>query len=104
MANKHLANASKMLQNGDEKAFYEAIYKGIYGYLSDKLNIEAADLSKEHIIMQLSSRGIRQELILRLTESLELCEMARYAPISGLSQQEVFDKVKSTINEIETNA
>lgn len=30
--------------------------------------------------------------------------MARYAPISGISEQEVFDKAKTIINDIEDNA
>ena len=104
MANKHLANAAKQLQAGERKLFYEAIYKGIYGYLSDKLNIEAAELNQENIISQLESRGVKADLISELTESLSLCEMARYAPVSAFSEQQVFDKVKLTINEIETNA
>ncbi|MEJ2880024.1 BatD family protein [Pedobacter sp. GR22-6] len=104
MANKHLAEARKQLELGNQKAFYEAVYKGIYGYLSDKLNIDAANLNQEHIVAQLQARNVDESLIRQLTESLELCEMARYAPVSGLSQQQVFDKVKNTINEIETNA
>ncbi|TKC06303.1 BatD family protein [Pedobacter frigoris] len=104
IANKHLAMANKQLQSGDKKLFYEAIYKGLYGYLSDKLNIAAADLNQENIAFQLKVRGVKDELINQLSETIDLCEMARYAPVSGISEKEVFDKAKTIINEIETNA
>lgn len=104
IAAKHLAIAGKQLQAGDKKAFYEAIYKGLYGYLSDKLNISAADLNQENITEQLQNRQVEEALIKRLTGTLDLCEMARYAPVTGISEQEVFDKARNIINDIETHA
>jgi len=104
VAAKHLANAGKQLLGGDKKAFYEDVYRGMYGYLSDKLNISAADLNKDNIRDQLKARAVNESLIDQLTETLDLCEMARYAPITGISEQEVFDKAKAIINDIENNA
>lgn len=104
IAAKHLANAQKQLLSGDKKVFYEDVYRGLYGYLSDKLNISAADLNKENIREQLKARAVNEPLIVQLTETLDLCEMARYAPITGISEQEVFDKAKAIINDIENNA
>ncbi|PYF68991.1 BatD family protein [Pedobacter nutrimenti] len=104
IAARHLAFAAKQLAAGDQKAFYEAIYKGLYGYLSDKLNISAAELNIEHIRTSLRAININEELIGRLGNTLELCEMARYAPVPGSTEQEVFDQSKSIINDIETHA
>ena len=104
IAAKHLENARKQLISGDKKIFYEDVYRGLYGYLSDKLNISAADLNKENIREQLKLRAVNESIIDQLTETLDLCEMARYAPISGISEQEVFDKAKTIINDIEDNA
>nr|WP_226905072.1 BatD family protein [Pedobacter schmidteae] len=104
VAAKHLANAQKQLQAGNTTLFYQDVYKGLYQYLGDKFNIAAADLNKEHITAQLTVAGIKTPLINQLTETLDLCEMARYAPVTGISEQEVFDKAKSIINDIEENA
>ncbi|MNK03533.1 hypothetical protein D3C87_213820 [compost metagenome] len=104
IAAKHLASAKKQLLNGDKKLFYQDVYKGLYQYLSDKFNIPAAELNKENISEQLSAAGIATPLINQLTETLDLCEMARYAPVSGISDQEVFDKAKNIINDIEEHA
>lgn len=101
IAAKHMANAQKQLANGDAKVFFEAVYKGLYGYLADKLNISAADLSKEIIAEALVQRSIDPAVIKEVDETIDLCEMARYAPMSGVSQPEVLEKAKRIIKDIE---
>jgi len=101
MAAKHLAFAQKELTAGNRSAFYDAIAKGLYGYLSDKLNIPVSDLNKENIITQLQARKLDSTIITQLVDTMDLCEMARFAPVTGISEQQVFDKAKNTINEIE---
>lgn len=104
VAAKHLASAQKQLQSGNKTLFYQDVYKGLYQYLSDKFNIPAAELNKEHITGKLNAAGIKEALIRQLTDTLDLCEMARYAPITGIAEQEVFNKAKGIINDIEDNA
>jgi len=101
MAAKHLALAQKELTAGNRSAFYDAVAKGLYGYLSDKLNIPVSDLNKENIIAQLQARKLDGAVITQLVDTMDLCEMARFAPVTGISEQQVFDKAKNTINEIE---
>lgn len=100
-AAKHLAAARKYLAAQQRKEFYEAIFKGLYGYLGDKLSISAADLNKETITENLAAKSVDDALIRRLIDTLDLCEMARYAPVTQLSEQEVLEKAKSIINDIE---
>jgi len=99
VAARHLAHAEQQLGNQNE--FYDAIFKGLYGYLSDKLNISMADLNRETIISTLKSRNITDQLIAELMDTLDLCEMARYAPVTQLSVPEVLEKAKKLINTIE---
>lgn len=101
MASKHLANAQKELTAGNRAAFYDAVAKGLYGYVSDKLNIPVADLNKENIVSRLQARSLDATTIKQLVDTMDLCEMARFAPITGISEQQVFDKAKNSINEIE---
>src|SRR3546814_248287 len=101
IAAKHLANAKKQLMTGNTSVFYEDVFKGIYGYLSDKLNIPSAKLNKETIIAQLKARSVDDMLIRELMDTLDICEMARFAPAAGISEQEVFDKSKRIIDDIE---
>ena len=101
VAAKHLAIAAKQLSAGNKNEFYEGVARGLYGYLSDKLNIPIADLNKENITDQLKARALDEGTINQLADTIDLCEMARFAPVTGISQQQVFDKAKNIINEIE---
>ena len=40
-------------------------------------------------------------VIQQLNDTLDNCEMARFAPVSGVSQQQIFENAKNIINEIE---
>ncbi|KAA8481838.1 oxygen tolerance protein BatD [Arcticibacter tournemirensis] len=101
IAARHLANAQKQLSENNSKVFYEEVFKGLYGYLSDKLNIPAANLNKESIAAELQAKALDDRLIRQLLETLDLCEMARFAPVTGISANEVFEKAKNIIYEIE---
>jgi hypothetical protein len=100
-AAKHLAFAQKELQADNTKTFYEEVFKGLYGYLSNKLNIAYADLDRETIASALKARSVSDSLISQLLETLDLCEMARYAPVTHILPQDVFEKAKNAINAIE---
>lgn len=104
IAAKHLSSAQKQLASGNKTLFYQDVYKGLYQYLSDKFNISAAELNKDNITEKLTAAGIKADLIHQLTDTLDLCEMARYAPVTGIAEQEVFDKAKRIINDIENHA
>ena len=101
VAAKHLASAQIQLQAGNSKAFYEDVFKGLYGYLSDKLNIQYASLNKETIASALKGKHLSDRLLDQLQETLDLCEMARYSPVKHISEKDVFEKAKGVINDIE---
>jgi len=101
VAAKHLASAQMQLQAGNSKAFYEDVFSGLYGYLSDKLNLQYANLNKETIASAMREKKVSSGLLGRLQDTLDLCEMARYAPVTHISESEVFEKAKSIINDIE---
>ena len=101
IAAKHLASAQQQLTANNTAAFYEDVFKGLYGYLSDKLNITYADLNRETITSALKAKSVSDKLVNQLLDTLDVCEMARYAPVTHISKQEVFDKAKAIINDIE---
>lgn len=104
MATKHLSSAKKQLEANNTKMFYEDISRGLYGYISDKFNIPYADLNKENIAETLRARKVNEGQIDQLMDTLNLCEMARYAPVTGISAQEVFSKATNIINDIENRS
>ena len=56
MAAKRLKVARKLMNDGNKDKFYDEILRAVYGYLSDKLVIPVANLSKQSIIEELGKR------------------------------------------------
>jgi len=83
MAGKRLARAGDYLKNGLPTAFYEELHKTLIGFISDKLNIDLADMSRENIAQSLTEAGVSSELAEQFNGLLDACEFARYAPDSG---------------------
>ena len=79
-ARKRLRKAERLLAQQQEEAFYEEIIRAEWGYVSDKLRIPTALLSKDHLRQALPGQGVTAETVALLLESLEDCEFARYAP------------------------
>ncbi|MDT8411629.1 MAG: BatD family protein [Vicingaceae bacterium] len=100
LASKLLSTAKKSLAANDKNAFYEATSKALFGYLGDKLNIAVADLTQENIKSSLTAKDVDENIINSLIETIDLCDMARFAPVP-VSEQEVYNKAENIIKQIE---
>ena len=83
MARKRLRKASEYLSQNLYTAFYDELHKALTGYVSDKLNMSVAELSRERISEELAGRGVPEEVRARFGALLDACEFARYSPDSG---------------------
>ena len=98
IAQKRLKLAQKLLNEGKKDKFYEEVLKAVWTYLSDKLSIPVASLTKEKIELELASRGVEANVINQFVQILNTCEFARYAPNTG--QQEMGNLYNETIEVI----
>ncbi len=83
VAIKRLHGASVCLKNDEKDQFYDEILKALWGYLSDKLNIPVSDLTRTNAFASLQECGIEEDQIKSLSDILDTCEFARYAPASS---------------------
>lgn len=83
MARKRLTLAGDFLQKNLYTAFYEELHKALLGFVSDKLNMDAGDMSRENISARLVESGVSEGLTADFSALLDACEYARYAPDSG---------------------
>lgn len=103
VARARLKNASVFLKQGLYSAFYEELHKALHGYISDKLMLPVADLTRERIGEELRSRGKDEAVIQALSDILDACEYARYAPASGSEAMEKhYEQAVKVISEIES--
>lgn len=100
VAQKRLKVAQKLLKDGNKDKYYEEVLKAVWTYLSDKLSIPVASLTKEKVESELASKNIDKELIDGFIGILNTCEFARYAPGSG--QQEMGNLFDETVRAIST--
>lgn len=97
MAVKRLKVAARLLKEDKKEAFYEEVLKALWGYISDKMNIPVAKLSKDKVEQELLSRHVDKTLSDDFLQLLNECEFARYAPSSVAGGM---DKVYSAAIEV----
>ena len=103
-AKKRLAVAGGYLDRDLYSAFYEELHKALLGYAADKLNIGAADLSKESIASAFGAAGAPASLVKEYTDILDVCEFARYSPDGGnAAMKESYDKAAEIISSLDAN-
>ena len=83
MALKRLQLAGTFLKQNLYTAFYEELHKALLGFISDKLTIPVAELSKDRIYEALKEGSVPEEYINTFIGILDACEFARYSPSTG---------------------
>lgn len=104
VAVKRLKLAGKYLQDHKKEPFYEEVLRAVWGYLSDKLIIPIADLSRDNMEQELNKYGASQELITKFISILDTCEFARYAPVeSDTAMDDLYKDAVNAIGEMENS-
>ena len=83
MAQKRLKLAGEYLDKNLYTAFYEELHKALVGFVSDKLNMDMSEISKDNIASALTDGGVSEGQTKAFTDLLDACEFARYSPDGG---------------------
>ncbi len=101
ISKKRLKVAATYLKEVNKEAFYDEVIRALWGYLSDKLNIPLAELSRNTVKETLAERSIDENIINNFVEVIDNCEFAKYAPASIENQMEQdYDKARQVINKL----
>jgi hypothetical protein len=102
VAKKRLRNSAQLLKMGNAQGFYDELLRAMWGYLSDKLNIPVAELSRESTREAFAQRGIEEPYIETFLSVIDECEFARYAPSSGRKEMtQVYRDAVGVISKLE---
>ncbi len=101
VAKKRLGAAQKYLASNNKEKFLDEMFKALWGFISDRLQIPVSELSKESASNALQSKNISQEMILQFAETIESCEFARFAPGMAASNEEIYRKGIDVISKLE---
>lgn len=94
--------AAKYMDQNDQHGFYEEMLRALWGYMSDKLNIPVANLTKENVREELRKRNIAPETIQQFIDIIISCDEAQYSPMASAQMNEVYAEGVNIISELES--
>lgn len=102
VAKRRLNAAKKFMNAHDNEKFYEELLRATWGYLSDKLQLPASQLTRDNIAQELSLYGAPESLTASFIDIIDECEMARYTPTKSDEQiEQLFTKASKAMNDME---
>lgn len=102
IATKRLRQANKLMLAGKTNEFYDEVLRALWGYVGDKLNMPAEQLSRENISEKLQSHNVDDNTISKFLSAIDDCEMMRFAPGDPEgNMNKTFESAMTAIMEIE---
>ncbi|MFH1045891.1 MAG: BatD family protein [Candidatus Omnitrophota bacterium] len=80
-ARKNIRQLRHLLGANQPQRFFDAVFKTLQEYLGDKFHLPRGGITAD-VITQLQARAIAAELLAKLKDCFNRCDMARYAPAS----------------------
>lgn len=102
ISRKRLKKANKFLRENKKEAFYDEILMALWGYVSDKLNIPRAELSRDNILETFAERQINKDLSDKFIKVLDDCEFAKYSPSGEADMALVYKSTSEVIQDMES--
>ena len=101
VSQKRLKLANKFLKENKKTEFYDEVLLAMWGYVSNKLNILQAELSRENILETFKSKDIKAVLSDKFIKVLDDCEFAKYSPGGEADMPQVYKNASEVIQAIE---
>jgi len=101
IAIQKLATSKSFLDNQEIRKFYSSLSENLFSYISDKLHIPVAQISKDNIQSLFSKNDLSKEMASTLSKMIERSEMAIYAGFTPEKANEDYETSKKLIVEIE---
>lgn len=102
IAKKQLAAAEKYMQANRKDEFFNEVLNALNRYISDKLGLPIADLSKDRISEMLLQRHVAEQTRIQLIDTLNTCEYAKYAPSAVTGDlKKVYNDTADLISQLE---
>jgi hypothetical protein len=103
VSQQRLKTALKYMTENNQTAFYKEILNAIWGYLSDKMSVNADLLTNEKINELLNEHKAPDELISNLSNIITTCGYAQYSPTgTEYAPENIYKELTEIINELET--
>lgn len=88
VARQRLKNAERHLKANNQNEFYAEMSQALWGYIADKFGIDKSNLSVAKVTEEMQQREVPAEVISDFTQTLDMCEFARFAPGDATQKME----------------
>ena len=101
LVKKGLAEATRLLAQGNEQEFYAALNRAVVRYVGDRFNLETSGMTGDQIQTELSSRNMNADTISSLLELIASCDAARFSPgMARCTPEETLDKARAVLEKL----
>jgi hypothetical protein len=87
VARKRLAEARRLGEADDARAFYAEVARAVRGLVADRMNLAEAGLQTADVEAALASSGVDEETRAEVRRCLEHCDRGRFAPPGADSEE-----------------
>jgi hypothetical protein len=102
VAREKLSAGNKFMEEGNSRAFYDEVQRAFLGYVSDKLQIPPAEMSKSNVQQKLQDLKVSETNIEAFIKILKTCEMALFAGMdNSAAMSETYQSAEQVIVKIE---
>lgn len=102
VALRRLKRARGYMNSGEQSKFFEELLRALWGYMGDKLLIDVANLTKERVRAELTSRGVEADRIDEFMKLIAECEFAQYSPSASVSMQGAYGSALEIMDRFES--
>lgn len=102
VALQRLKTAEEFMKESNPRGFYDEMLKALWGYMSDKLNIPSATLTKESVREELLKQNISSDQVVKYIDLISDCEYAQYSPGESRHMQDVYGYAVELISKFES--
>jgi len=102
LVKKRLKSAEKLLQDDPRQEFYAVLFQAVLGYVGDRYNIDTQALSKDQLKAGLLQLNLAPELVDRIIEIIEQCDIARFSPGQAAykTPRELFERSREILSQL----
>jgi len=101
LVKRGLAEATKLLAQGDEREFHAALNRAVVRYVGDRFNIESTGMTGDQLQAELAGRNVDAATVSSLLDLIASCDAARFSPgMTRCTPQETLEKARMVLEKL----
>jgi hypothetical protein len=101
LVKKGLAEAAKLLAQGNEREFHAALNRAVVRYVGDRFNIESTGMTGDQLQAELAGRNVDPATVASLLDLIASCDAARFSPgVTRCTPQETLEKARIVLEKL----